>query len=298
MRSFIDICLNNTNLTCANQYISLGAYHILNAQQIYVAAPPNATPRRNSSRCNSAPTLCHPWPHAEYTSVWVIGGQKVGGTGAAATGDSGTSWMRHYKTTALQCSVAVIPPNLLGICGAPSTGKTTLARMLHRELSARGVECALLVEPARELAPRGVRIDAAMQPEDYEAFLSAYLARDTACDVLGVADRTPVDHYSYLAVNQGLALEFLQRHHDAALAALTRYRVLLYLPPRLRLVDDRFRITDQAYRDALDTAIRVLLREARVPVLSISGPRQARLVAALAAVREHWPELTGAAAAQ
>lgn len=189
-----------------------------------------------------------------------------------------------------------VPPNLLGICGAPSTGKTTLARMLHRELSARGVECALLHEPARRLAEQGVRIDAAMRPEDYEAFLGAYLERDAACCVLGVADRTPVDHFSYLSVNQGLAPDFLQRHHDAALGALARYRLLLYLPPRLKLVDDRFRVTDPAYRDALDTAIRALLREARIPVVSISGPRHARLSAALNAVRDNWPELSAAAA--
>ena len=189
----------------------------------------------------------------------------------------------------------IAPPNLLGICGAPSTGKTTLARLLHRELTALGVECALLGEPARELAPQGVRIDAAMQPEDYETFLNAYLARDAGCAVLGVADRTPVDHYSYLAANRGLAPEFMLRHHDAALGALSRYRALLYLPPRLRLVDDRFRITDQAYRDALDTAIRALLRGARVPVFSVTGPRPVRLAAALAVVREHWPELVAAA---
>jgi nicotinamide riboside kinase len=181
--------------------------------------------------------------------------------------------------------------NILGLSGAPSTGKSTLARALAQALNAQGIPCALLGEPARELARRGVRIDDAMGLGDYDAFLGAYISRDEACPGLGVADRTPADHYSYLVANQPLPPEFMRRHHAAALSALERYRVVLYLPPELPLVDDNFRILRPDYRAVLDTAIQALLAESSVPVVTLQGPRPLRLAHALAAVRRYWPEL-------
>jgi nicotinamide riboside kinase len=187
--------------------------------------------------------------------------------------------------------VALPSANLLGICGAPSTGKTTLAQALSAELRAAGLSCTLLAEPARELARQGVRIDAAMQPQDYDAFLAAYIARDAGCVGLGIADRTPADHYCYLAVNGGVEPWFEAWHHHAALSALEPYRVLLYLPPELRLVDDRFRITSTEYRQQLDRQLTAFLALSGVPVVEVHGSRAARLAAALAVVHEHWPGL-------
>lgn len=197
----------------------------------------------------------------------------------------------HPPNTALEYGRMPPPPSLLGLSGAPCTGKSTLARALARALGDRGVACALLGEPARELARQGVRIDDAMQLGDYEAFLAAYLQRDAACGVLGVADRTPADHYSYLAANQPLPADFLRRHHDAALAALARYRAVLYLPPEIPLVDDNFRTLRADYRGALDLAIRALLAQTAVPVVRVSGTAPQRLALALSTVGAYWPEL-------
>lgn len=185
----------------------------------------------------------------------------------------------------------MISAGILGICGAPSTGKTTLAQALHARLCQLGADCLLLPEPARELARCGVRIDTAMQAEDYDAFLAAYIARDAACPALGVADRTPADHYCYLATNAALPEAFKQRHLTAVLDALARYRALIYLPPELELVDDSFRSTSPRYRLALDAALQEMLRRSGVPVVAIGGAREARLAAALDVARACWPEL-------
>jgi len=187
--------------------------------------------------------------------------------------------------------------NIAGICGAPCTGKTTLARSLHASLARRGLECMLLPEPARLLAERGVKIDAAMRDADYDAFLTAYGERDAHPAPLCIADRTPLDHYCYLAVNRSLGRhwqpdeQFLARHRAAALAGMRRYRLLIYLPNCLPLIDDRFRVTDPAYQQALDGALCEIVSAADVPLVTVPLAKKQRKEAALAAISAAWPEL-------
>lgn len=187
---------------------------------------------------------------------------------------------------------------IAGICGAPCTGKTTLAEWLHAELSANGRACTLLTEPARELAARGVRIDAAMRRADYDAFLAAYLERDAGAGsgVLAIADRTPLDHFCYLAVNRelgrhrSLSAAFVERHRRAALEALAPYRLLLYLPNALGLADDSFRTADPEYQAALDAVLLKLLAEVQLPLVHLPVALPERRQAALNAIAECWPE--------
>ena len=183
-------------------------------------------------------------------------------------------------------------PCILGICGAPCTGKTSLAAWLTRKLNSLSVEHELLPEPARLLAARGVAIDREMGQGDYDAFLGAYAERDaSAATGLAIADRTPVDHCSYLAANRNMPPDFVLAHHSAAMAALGRYRLLLYLPVQFPMRDDGFRETSGSYQQALDAAISAMLGETGVPVVTLEGYRRKRQREALAAVREHWPEL-------
>jgi len=163
-------------------------------------------------------------------------------------------------------------PRILGICGAPGTGKTTLAGWLTRKLAAAQRNAELLPELARMLTERGVHIDGAMREADYDAFLAAYEERDrSVLAPLAIADRTPVDHCSYLLVNQNIAPEFLQRHQEIALAALLRYRVMLYLPIQFPIKDNGFRETSPEYQRALDTAITGMLERVDVPIIEIRG---------------------------
>lgn len=183
-------------------------------------------------------------------------------------------------------------PRILGICGAPCTGKTTLAGWLTAELAGRGLACELLPELARLLAERGVRIDGAMRETDYDAFLAAYQERDSAAQAaLAVADRTPVDHMSYLAVNRNAAPDLIGRHHEAALEAMRRYRLVLYLPVQFPPRDDSFRETSVTYQRELGRAITAMLPQVVPPVVTIRGGIVEMRRRALAAIRQGWPEL-------
>lgn len=188
-------------------------------------------------------------------------------------------------------------PCILGISGAPCTGKTTLAGWLWRKLRADGLDCELLEEPARELVRRGVRIDQHMSEADYEAFLRAYDDRDRAAGArLAIADRTPVDHCSYLAANRYLDQGFVDHHRRQARGAMARYRLVLYLPVAFPLKEDGFRVTSDRYRLALDSSINAMLAEIDVPVVKVSGSVARRRRELMKIVRESWPELFAAQA--
>jgi len=181
---------------------------------------------------------------------------------------------------------------ILGISGAPGTGKTTLANWLHRKLSRNNLECELLAEPARRLAVQGVRIDQQMSVNDYDAFIRAYTERDSSASApLAIADRTPVDHYSYLAANRNMDQRFVEHHRNLAHGAMERYRHLIYLPVEFPLQADGFRVTSEAYRRELDQAINDMLKDIGLPVVVISGGLTQRRRALLAIVRQMWPEL-------
>ena len=175
-------------------------------------------------------------------------------------------------------------PLLFGICGAPCTGKTTLSRMASRRLTVAGYHCEVLPELARILTARGVKIDDAMGPADYDAFLHAYDERDAQLEAqVTLADRTPIDHYSYLAVNENAVPEQLANHQAHVLSAIKRYNLLFYLPIHFRMRDDGFRNTDPVYQEHLDNAIRKLLNLTDVPVVTLGADKRkrARLVVEL-----------------
>lgn len=184
------------------------------------------------------------------------------------------------------------PARILGICGAPCTGKTTLALWLHRKLRALDMDCELLPELARLLAAGGVAIDREMHEPDYAAFLAAYGARDTAATaIIAIADRTPIDHCSYLLANRNMAESFVNHHRQVALATMARYRLLVYLPIQFPIQADGFRETSPLYQQELDQAISGLLRQVAAPVVTIRAQRRKRQRLLLAEVRTWWPEL-------
>lgn len=181
---------------------------------------------------------------------------------------------------------------ILGVTGAPCTGKTTLIEWLARKLGESGCDCEQLPEPARMLAARGVQIDGAMREPDYEAFLAAYNERDLGARApLAIADRTPVCYMSYITTNANASRDFAAQHKGLALDALARYRLLLYLPVQFPMVDDGFRETSPDYQRSLDSAISAMLAEVEVPIIELRGDKRKRRKAALAAISEYWPEL-------
>jgi len=186
----------------------------------------------------------------------------------------------------------VASARILGVTGAPCTGKTTLVDWLGSKLGKLGCDCEQLPEPARMLAGRGVLLDTAQQEEDYDAFLTAYNERDAGATApLAIADRTPVCHMSYITTNANASQGFVARHRDAALGALAQYRLLLYLPVQFPMVDDGFRETSLDYQHSLDSAISAMLAEVEVPIIELRGDKRQKRQSALAAIREYWPEL-------
>ena len=191
-----------------------------------------------------------------------------------------------------------VKPRILGLCGAPGTGKTTLASWLHTKLASAGLNCELLPEPARLLAQQGIQIDTTMGTRDYNAFLKAYQQRDRGAQAaLAIADRTPVDHCSYLQANRNVPRGFLERHQRHARAAMGQYRLVLYLPVQFPLRNDGFRITSVKYQHELDQAIQAMLARMEVRVVEVRGSKAQRKRTIMNEVQQAWPELFNTAAA-
>ncbi len=185
-----------------------------------------------------------------------------------------------------------ITRNILGICGAPCVGKTTLANKLAKHYAGYGGQVELLPELARILAEQGVKIDKEMGEADYDAFLAGYNTRDSETPArLAIADRTPVDHFSYIDVNHNLPTALVERHRRGVLDSTQRYRLLLYLPIQFAMRDDKFRETDTAYQKQLDDSIWRMLEATNIRVEVLRGDKKKRFKQARALIGELWPEL-------
>ncbi len=181
---------------------------------------------------------------------------------------------------------------ILGVCGAPCTGKTTLARWLAGKLGRLGADCVLLPELARILVDRGIKIDKEMGEADYDAFLDAYIERESGIQTgIAVADRTLIDHYSYLAVNRNMPPELVERHRQSILDNVHLYRKLVYIPVELPMKDDGFRETSKEYQRSLDKEISGLLKLVECEVVTIRGPKKVRRQLAVETAVSAWPEM-------
>ena len=137
-----------------------------------------------------------------------------------------------------------------------------------------------------------------MDTTDYNAFLQAYQQRDKSAQAaLAIADRTPVDHCSYLQVNRNMPKRFVDRHRRDALAAMVQYRLVLYLPVQFPLRDDGFRVTSVDYQRELDQAMQAMLGDVKVRVVELRGSKAQRKRTLLEEIQQAWPEFFSAAAA-
>jgi nicotinamide riboside kinase len=172
------------------------------------------------------------------------------------------------------------PGHVIALLGAESTGKTTLARELHRGLQEQGHHVALVEEALREFCMRLGRTPRSDEQADIARTQSERIADATRTHELVVADTTSmmVAVYSRLLFDDGSLL-------PAAVAEQKRHRLTLLMALDLPWVPDTG-IRDGAHvREPVDALLRAALLDGGVGFSVIAGDGEQRLTNALRAVR-------------
>jgi len=172
------------------------------------------------------------------------------------------------------------PGAVIALLGAESTGKTTLARALHRTLQAQGHHVALVEEALREFCLRTGRTPRHDEQAGIAGLQSLHIAEAARTHELVVADTTSmmVAVYNQLLFDDPSLLPL-------AVAEQARHRVTLLMALDLPWVPDPG-IRDGAHvREPVDALLRSALLDGGVAFSVVAGHGEQRLAHALRAVQ-------------
>ena len=183
-------------------------------------------------------------------------------------------------------------PRVIGFVGAPSTGKTTLARAVANEAGLRGLSVEFVAEYARTYIQRFGAVSSVF---DQLLIFDAQARRED--DAIGAgADLVVAETPTFVGYAYGLvkmagrcpavpreaeALEVLHRWIRRRVAA---YDLVYYLPVELPLQRDGTRREDERARLDLDAKLRATL-DLWVPYRTVTGAFKDRIRAVLEAER-------------
>lgn len=173
-----------------------------------------------------------------------------------------------------------MPGTVIALLGAESTGKTTLARALHKTLQAQGHHVALVEEALREFCVRSGRTPRHDEQAGIAHTQSQHIAEAARTHELVVADTTSmmVAVYSQLLFDDASLL-------PDAVSEQAKHRVTLLMALDLPWVPDPG-IRDGAHvREPVDTLLRDALRSGGVAFSVVAGRGEQRLAHALRALQ-------------
>lgn len=185
------------------------------------------------------------------------------------------------------------PGSVIALLGAESTGKTTLARALHRSLQEQGHHVALVEEALREFCLRTGRTPRRDEQADIARAQSQRIAEAALSHELVVADTTSmmVAVYSHLLFDDASLL-------PGALAEQAQHRATLLMALDLPWVPDPG-IRDGAHvREPVDALLRGALLEGGVAFSVVAGHGEQRLAHAQQAVQAALRHAPAAGAAR
>ncbi|MGE5453285.1 MAG: AAA family ATPase [Acidobacteriota bacterium] len=171
------------------------------------------------------------------------------------------------------------PSLVVGLLGAESTGKTTLALQLAAQLQARGLRVAVVPEVLREFCDRHGRTPDAHEQADLAREQSRRIEQARAEYSLVIADTTAlmIAIYSdYIFSDRSLYADALAAHQTIDLTLLTAVD--------LPWIADGVQRDGEHVRAPVDALIRHTLRHAGVSHSVVQGEGDARLQSALSVV--------------
>ncbi len=171
----------------------------------------------------------------------------------------------------------------IGIIGAHSVGKTTLANALAEELSTAG-DAVVAAEPIRDLEQELRALDPTRR---YLRLLEAHFARldQPGCEFC-IYDRTLLDLLTYFRLegpDEPVIARLLQ---ELLRWYAPEFTLFIHLPIEIPLVRDDRRPPSEEYRARVDRELRPIAEQAGIEPVEITGDRDARVNAALQIIQE------------
>jgi nicotinamide riboside kinase len=169
---------------------------------------------------------------------------------------------------------------VIGLLGAESTGKTTLAQQIAAALRAEGRSVALVGEHLREFCADRQRTPTVDEQQAIADEQSRRIAAAAEGHAIVVADTTAL----MVAVYSDMV--FLDKSlYASAAAAHARCDLTLLTALDLPWVADGLQREGPHVREPVDRLLRAALHDAKLPYAIVSGGGERRLAAAMQAVR-------------
>lgn len=149
----------------------------------------------------------------------------------------------------------------IGICGAQSTGKTTLLNSLHEREELNGYEYC--VESTREIQRLGLNINEKGDDITQKMIMQHHVFNLSMYDDM-IADRTVYDcmvYTDYLYHRNQVSEEMYQLIVKIFERFHTSYDIIFYIKPEFDIVEDGVRSDNRSFRDEIDYRFQQLLRD-------------------------------------
>ena len=155
-------------------------------------------------------------------------------------------------------------------------GKTTLAKGIAKE---KGYQ--ILPEAARVVAKMGHKLDKKITVETEYKILEMQKILESQ-DAPWIADRCLIDLMAYVVVLFRKEAGLINAVRKALEKA--KYDLVIYIAPEFPIKKDGIRTTDTKFQKEIDTRIKIVLKDAGVKWIKVSGSKINRLNQVLAII--------------
>ena len=165
----------------------------------------------------------------------------------------------------------------IGFCGSHSTGKTTVANMVHNCFIKMDKRSVIISGHSRKLANRGYRLGIDAGVDLNLAHLSGFINNVTKCSAdIQIWDRTIVDLWAYASLSPRVPAEFLGLVEAISNLQLLKPDVLFYFPLNVDFELDGVRPSSIKYRCDVDKQIVEAMRKFKLPSIALEGDAESR----------------------
>ena len=160
----------------------------------------------------------------------------------------------------------------IALCGAHSTGKTTLFRACQCALDHEDI--TFIEEVARQVIAAGLPLNQDATVEAYSCFIEKQLrAERLAVTKHVIADRCVLDVLAYMYANRAphIPVHFQNMVEELVQWEQRVFDVVCYLPPEVELALDDVRPADRTYRSTVDKQYGCIFQKLDIKHMVVKG---------------------------